>query len=126
MSTLRLTASSRTPTRTAPGDSTDASILATSKPEELDPGLLFPHKALQAVHNKVFAAQTIIGTAFAGNGGNGGPTVAPRGDARKNVPDRDRSLGEGDQAADRNSRLRILVRSSTRFILGISSRSIAV
>ena len=41
------------PTRTAPGDSTDASILATSKPEKLDPGLLFPHKVLQAVHNKV-------------------------------------------------------------------------
>jgi hypothetical protein len=77
------------------------------------------------VHNKVFALQMIIGTAFAGNGGNGGPTVAPRGDARKGVPYRDRSLGEGDQAADRNSRLRILVRSSTRFILGISSRSIA-
>jgi Bacterial Ig-like domain len=49
-----------------------------------------------------------------------------RGDARKGVPYRDRSLGEGDQAADRNSRLRILARSSTRFILGISSRSIAV
>ena len=49
-----------------------------------------------------------------------------RGDARKGVPYRDRSLGEGDQAADRNSRLRILVRSSTRFILGISSRSTAV
>ncbi len=48
------------------------------------------------------------------------------GDARKGVPYRDRSLGEEDQAADRNSRLRILVRSSTRFILGISSRSIAV
>ncbi len=48
------------------------------------------------------------------------------GDARKGVTYRDRSLGEGDQAADRNSRLRILVRSSTRFILGISSRSIAV
>ena len=48
------------------------------------------------------------------------------GDARKRVPHRDRSLGEGDQAADRNSRLRILVRSSTRLILGISSRSTAV
>jgi hypothetical protein len=72
--------------------------------------------------NKVFAPQTIIGTAFAGNGGL---AVAPRGDVRKNVPYRDRSLGEGDQAADRNSRLRILVRSSTRFILGISSRSTA-
>src|SRR5208282_2001479 len=32
---------------------------------------------LQAVHNKVFAPQTIIGTAFAGNAGVGGPPVAP-------------------------------------------------
>jgi len=32
---------------------------------------------LQAVHNKVFAPQTIIGTAFPGNGGDGGPAVAP-------------------------------------------------
>ena len=48
------------------------------------------------------------------------------GDARKGVFYRDRSLGEGDQAADRNSRLRILVRSSTRFMLGIWSRSTAV
>ena len=32
---------------------------------------------LQAYHNKVFAPQTIIGTAFAGNGGVGGPPVAP-------------------------------------------------
>lgn len=35
-----------------------------------------------------------------------------------------RILG-ADQAADRNSRLRILVTSSTRFIFGISSRSTA-
>jgi hypothetical protein len=32
---------------------------------------------LQAYHNKVFAPQTIIGTAFAGNGGHGGRRVAP-------------------------------------------------
>jgi hypothetical protein len=32
---------------------------------------------LQAYHNKVFAPQTIEGTAFAGNGGVGGPPVAP-------------------------------------------------
>ena len=32
---------------------------------------------LQAVHNKVFAPQTIIGTANSGNGGNGGAPVAP-------------------------------------------------
>ena len=32
---------------------------------------------LQSVHNKVFAPQTIIGTAFAGNGGVGGPPIAP-------------------------------------------------
>jgi hypothetical protein len=32
---------------------------------------------LQAVHNKVFAPQTIIGTAFAGNAGVGGLPVAP-------------------------------------------------
>ena len=32
---------------------------------------------LQAIHNKVFAPQTIIGTASAGNGGVGGLPVAP-------------------------------------------------
>jgi len=32
---------------------------------------------LEAVHGKVFAPQTIIGTAFPGNGGDGGPAVAP-------------------------------------------------
>jgi len=32
---------------------------------------------LQAYHNRVFAPQTIIGTAFAGNTGVGGPPVAP-------------------------------------------------
>ena len=32
---------------------------------------------LQAYHNKVFAPQTIIGTASAANGGNGGLRVAP-------------------------------------------------
>ena len=32
---------------------------------------------LQAFHNKVFAPQTIIGTAIAGNGGVGGLPVAP-------------------------------------------------
>ncbi len=32
---------------------------------------------LQAYHDKVFAPQTIIGTAFAGNAGVGGPPVAP-------------------------------------------------
>jgi len=32
---------------------------------------------LQAVHNKIFAPQTVIGTAFAGNAGVGGPPVAP-------------------------------------------------
>jgi hypothetical protein len=32
---------------------------------------------LEAVHGKIFAPQTIIGTAFPGNGGDGGPAVAP-------------------------------------------------
>src|SRR5208282_1511538 len=32
---------------------------------------------LQGYHNKIFAPQTIIGTAFAGNAGVGGPPVAP-------------------------------------------------
>ncbi len=32
---------------------------------------------LQGYHNKIFAPQTILGTAFAGNGGDGGPPVAP-------------------------------------------------
>ena len=52
---------------------------------------------LQAYHNKVFAPQTIIGTASAANGGDGGPRVnpvhsgvfvpvIPRGGARSSPP----------------------------------------